>query len=278
MTRNDDSAKSCALKTVNRRAAESGGAYSQLGNAMLQDSSISDEARGVLCRALSRPLDWRFSMRQVGNAGKGYRICRELILAGYVRRTRERKADGTLGRIEFEFTDVPNTFEPLGQNRQVVVTNHLIKNHSVVQPRVEFEAPTNKEVSPQRKIEKKNSQSALTEKGLGEGEDEERLPFSQFTLTRIEGLGIPANWLIGRYLEKTAGKLIKKPDAYLFQMAQDEFSKRHGLNVAMVRQELKAQKDRAFAAADIISNVTASMKATASPSLRASGIVVGGRR
>jgi hypothetical protein len=265
------------LKTVNRKAAESGAGYTQIGNAMLRDERLSLEARGCLSLALSRPENWQFSGRRFfGKGSRGYRICHEVVRFGYCRRTRERKPDGTWGPIAFEFTDVPNAFAPLPQNREVVDEPLRQKPH-VDDPTLDNVAPT-KNVSPERKIENENSQSAQQEKVVREGDAEDRLPFSQRTLQRIEGMGIPAKWLIGRYLTKTKGKRIKNPDAYLFRMAEDEFSKRHGVNVAMVRQATQRQEDLALGAAALVSQITAAMNVTPSKSLRDSAIVHGGRR
>lgn len=94
------------------RTAHQHGPYSQLGNSMLQDLSLSSEARGMLAHILSLPPDWQFSERwycQKLSLGhdRVRRMLLELIAAGYCTRTRERAPNGTFDFYEYAFTDAP---------------------------------------------------------------------------------------------------------------------------------------------------------------------------
>ena len=66
-------------------------AYSQLGNAMLQDEQLSPEATHVLVFVLSLPINWKFNLpwvaskRRLGR-DRAQRAIRELEMLGYCQR------------------------------------------------------------------------------------------------------------------------------------------------------------------------------------------------
>jgi hypothetical protein len=87
--------------------------YAQIGNEMLRDERLSIAARGALAMILSYPTDWVFNMQWLcKKAGvgrdKAYSIISELKECGYCYRSQARHEDGTLGKIEYLFTDEPD--------------------------------------------------------------------------------------------------------------------------------------------------------------------------
>lgn len=69
--------------------------YAQLGNAMLRDSRLSFEARGVLAFILTYPSNWQFGLAWLcRNQGIGRdrarRIIKEHVAVGYCQRGRGR--------------------------------------------------------------------------------------------------------------------------------------------------------------------------------------------
>ena len=74
--------------------------YFKVANAVFNDRSLSWEARGLMGYLLSKPDDWQVRMHDLvrnGPAGqhKISRMLRELEVAGYIRRRRFRRKDGT---------------------------------------------------------------------------------------------------------------------------------------------------------------------------------------
>lgn len=97
--------------------------FSILGNAMLQDKNLGNEALGVLAFILSHPEDWRFEIewlcreRDLGR-DKARRIIGEVISAGYCHRVRPRNSDGTLGAYEYVFSGDPEVIAGLASYRK----------------------------------------------------------------------------------------------------------------------------------------------------------------
>ena len=86
--------------------------YTVMSNQHLRDRALSLKAKGLLSLMLSLPEDWDYTTRGLA------RICRdgldsicatvrELEGAGYIVRKRERRADGTLGGIEYTILEQP---------------------------------------------------------------------------------------------------------------------------------------------------------------------------
>lgn len=74
--------------------------YSVINNTVINDSTLSWEAKGLAVYLLSKPDDWRINTNQLWNAsanghGTVKRILRELEEAGFLRRMRMRAPDGT---------------------------------------------------------------------------------------------------------------------------------------------------------------------------------------
>lgn len=82
------------------RVHKARGEFAVLPKAVLNDAGLSWEARGVMGYLLDKPDAWEIRIHDLhrkGPAGryKVKRILEELEAAGYVRRWRERRADGT---------------------------------------------------------------------------------------------------------------------------------------------------------------------------------------
>lgn len=74
--------------------------YSIINNTVLNDDRISWEAKGLAAYLLSKPDDWRINTAQLWKAsanghGSVKRTLRELETAGYLRRTRTRRPNGS---------------------------------------------------------------------------------------------------------------------------------------------------------------------------------------
>jgi Fe2+ or Zn2+ uptake regulation protein len=96
--------------------------YYVLKNEIANDARLSWAARGLLIHLLTKPDDWTVSVTALVNQTKGattksgrdavYSLLKELIAAGYVRRTRSRASNGTLGKVLHEVREEPLPPEP----------------------------------------------------------------------------------------------------------------------------------------------------------------------
>lgn len=80
--------------------------YTVMSNQHLRDKRLSLKAKGLLSLMLSLPEDWDYTTKGLARICKDGvdSICttvRELEGTGYIVRKRERRADGTLGSIEY---------------------------------------------------------------------------------------------------------------------------------------------------------------------------------
>ncbi|KAB2918498.1 MAG: helix-turn-helix domain-containing protein [Hyphomicrobiaceae bacterium] len=244
-------------RTILRVAFRNNRPYSQLGNAMIRDNRLSPEAVGILVFILSYPDNWHFSLawlcrtRNVGR-DRAYRIIKELVEFGYCTRFRARKEDGTLGAYEYVFTDEPEgATPPLPENPEVDEEGAPKPTTSwkpvTGQPDLAIRTPT-KNVSPTKKVTNRKARrffevpsgtdfaadllaaaQAARAAGLARGASGERLPFTPAVLTELVQLGIDVEALVRRYAEKTKGRRIADPSAYLLRMGRDEAAKMHGV-------------------------------------------------
>ena len=93
------------------------GGYTVIDNAAFFDRGLSLKALGLLCKALSLPADWEFTVQGLAAICKDGRAAvesalRELEEAGYLRRgqARSRDGDGRFGGASYEFSAVPGAF------------------------------------------------------------------------------------------------------------------------------------------------------------------------
>src|SRR5436189_4046597 len=100
--------------------------YTQIPNAILKDSKLSIEAKGLLLYMLSRPPGWKFYhwelQRTLGIGRQKFeRIINELIAAGYVTRSRMQPRDANNRFLGYEYAvcDVPSKqAQPSGASPQ----------------------------------------------------------------------------------------------------------------------------------------------------------------
>lgn len=90
--------------------------YSVINNTVLNDDRISWEAKGLAAYLLSKPDDWRINTNQLWQAsanghGSVKRVLRELEGAGYLRRTRTRRPNGSF-EWDHALYEVPQIEEP----------------------------------------------------------------------------------------------------------------------------------------------------------------------
>lgn len=86
--------------------SEKKGNYTILPNALLLDDTISDKARGLLVRLLSRPDNWNVNVGHLVKTGKAGHVAvrsalKELEDAGYIRRDVHRSSAGRIIGVEY---------------------------------------------------------------------------------------------------------------------------------------------------------------------------------
>jgi hypothetical protein len=122
-------------QTIFRSDPEHG--YTKLSNAMLQDSRLSYDTRGLLAELLSRPDDWEITVISIvkrGGAGrdKVYRMFKELHGLGYAKVDQDRNDGGKFEKQRYWVTDDPqfmiaqtarelDKLIPLPENTETVV-------------------------------------------------------------------------------------------------------------------------------------------------------------
>lgn len=138
-----------------------------IANGMLQDESLSFRARGVLASILSRPPGWRTNSEMLAQQGKEGRdairtALTELERAGYLRRTKERNADGTFASVS-EVSDVPMSNEEqiaqgdVEQAFDPAPGNPAVDNQAVTTKTENKDISSSPSVSPEPPVEEKIS-------------------------------------------------------------------------------------------------------------------------
>ena len=102
--------------------------YTVMSNHHLRDKSLSLKAKGMLSLMLSLPEDWDYTTKGLARICKDGvdSICatvRELEGAGYIVRARERRADGTLGGIEYTILEQPRGIDAPKRENPVQAEN-----------------------------------------------------------------------------------------------------------------------------------------------------------
>ena len=85
-------------------------------NALIQNSAITLEARGLLVYLLSLPSDWKLNIKDLSkknNVGENKirKLIKELIKYKYIIRTQSRIKDGTFKSFDYFIYDTPQTLE-----------------------------------------------------------------------------------------------------------------------------------------------------------------------
>ena len=96
------------IRTENRNR------YTIISNELLNDANISDKARGLLARLLSKPDNWNLNINQLAKTGKtGQTTIRssiaELERAGYIHRRTTRNNTGRITGTEYMVYECPLT-------------------------------------------------------------------------------------------------------------------------------------------------------------------------
>lgn len=91
--------------------------YTCMGNYHLRDMRLSNKAIGLMCKMLSLPEDWDYSVRGLTKICKDGRDSilaqlRELEKCGYLRRERNRQANGQVAETIYTLSEVPCTENP----------------------------------------------------------------------------------------------------------------------------------------------------------------------
>jgi len=90
--------------------------YAITPNALIQNSAITLEARGLLVYLLSLPSDWKLNIKDLSkknNVGENKirKLIKELTKYRYIIRTQSRIKDGTFKSFDYFIYDTPQTLE-----------------------------------------------------------------------------------------------------------------------------------------------------------------------
>ena len=138
--------------------------FTVIPNEAILDTRLSISARWLLAYLLSRPNDWQVQVGDIQKKGgigreKSYRLIKELIAVGWVRKDFSRGEGGQWGGIEYvvmdqpgveetsvsPFAEKPYTVKPLTEN------HHLTKD--LKKPSTEKITSTEKNISPDPEFE-----------------------------------------------------------------------------------------------------------------------------
>ena len=92
--------------------------YTTMSNFHLRDKRLSLKAKGLMSLILSLPDNWNYSIAGLAAISKETRdgigtALRELEANGYVTRSRLRRANGTLGQVEYVIYEHPMKDSPV---------------------------------------------------------------------------------------------------------------------------------------------------------------------
>lgn len=134
-----------ALITIHRAARRT--KYTIIDNRILNDPSLSLEAKGLLAHLLSRPDDWNISLDQLSNQhhvgrDKIQRIMRELREAGYARLDSKRDPNtGHLSGKVWVIVEQPDAANREPENPAVGANTESLKNRPSEKPTVGKSGP-----------------------------------------------------------------------------------------------------------------------------------------
>lgn len=136
------------MTIVTRRRSDK---FAIIPNAVAEDTRLTFEARGVLCYLLAKPHNWQVSVDDIRKAGgigrdKVYRILKELLEAGYLRRAIHRDHAGKVTETEYTIFDEPirdekplpenpDTAEPEAGEPDTANQDGLIRTHPEQEPK-----------------------------------------------------------------------------------------------------------------------------------------------
>lgn len=157
--------------------------YYVLKNEIANDARLSWAARGLLIHLLTKPDDWTVSVTALVNQTKGatnksgrgavYSLLKELIAAGYVRRTRSRASNGTLGKVLHEVREEPLPPEPhvaqphlANPTQQSTVTDKVLKKQNSAKAAQQGKAPVSSVARPAKSKTAKTEPHPLWDVGV----------------------------------------------------------------------------------------------------------------
>lgn len=242
------------------RAASRTVPYTQIARTMLQDSTLSMEARGLLCFVLSLPDNWTFHLnwlckdQKIGR-DRAQRLVRELLANGYCVRHQDRLPDGRMGPFEYWFSDDPAMIvdgaSPQPEN-PVAVTQDVV-HRDLKSPRPVKPAPVNpplqtRQSTSNKQVKEKDLHTRARDAGT-DGTAAKTLPFTPAVLAEIARLGLDVDETLTNYAKRTKGRVIRDPNAYLLRMARDQLAKRAGVSVEQVAKMTSRNRDERVQAA-----------------------------
>lgn len=131
--------------------------FTVIPNEAILDTRLSASARWLLVYLLSRPNDWQVQVGDIQKKGgvgreKAYRLIKELISVGWVRKSISREDNGQWGGIEYVITDQPEVEEAAVSpcDEKSYLANSLPANHHLTKdlkkPRTEKLQNTEKNI------------------------------------------------------------------------------------------------------------------------------------
>ena len=122
-------------KTIFRIEKDKKNPFAMVDKGVLSDSTISWKSKGILVYLLSKPDDWNVVMSDIINKAKDgrdavYSGLKELIKAGYIKRTRRRNKEGRLEGHEYivyEKKQIPTNKKPCMKYMDYLNTEHWQK-------------------------------------------------------------------------------------------------------------------------------------------------------
>lgn len=174
------------------RGAQPTDNFAILSNAMLQDPTLSFRARGVLASILSRPPGWSTNSSLLAEQGAEGRDAIRTVLAelegkGYLRRTKERNAEGQF--ISITEVSMTPTLEPVPTS-DPAPENPALDNQAVTTKTDHKDRSSSPSVSPEATVEEKISDDEVTVEAQAPASPPEKPKGS--TLSRGEVVAPPA--------------------------------------------------------------------------------------
>lgn len=158
--------------------------FTQISNSLFRDPRLSAKAKGVFGFISTHRSGWGVTPESIAacmtdgvSAVKG--TLRELEQYGYLVRSQDRQADGTLGPMQYQITDLPRS-GPVDENRPPVPTCEDVEtcrsepvdgNPPAVNPPAENHP--HKKTSSKKTIVKNTSSSPVAPSGPSVGQSEE---------------------------------------------------------------------------------------------------------
>lgn len=136
--------------------------FTSICNDLLNDTSITFRAKGLLCYLISRPPNWNANVVHLSKTFKEgkdaiYSIVNELIEAGYIKRFQKKDRHGRVGQMEYHVferpqRDIPEADSPLGEKPDLNNNGSIINTEGSKGPDKPANAKDEENTPVQRKI------------------------------------------------------------------------------------------------------------------------------